>query len=69
MKYKEMLKKKGNKDSDGASTSRKSKQAEVVEKVDENPCDILTAQSRKGKYSDGWLLDSECTYYMRTKRE
>ena len=36
MKYKEMLKKKDGKDSDG--TSGKSDQAGVVEEADENPC-------------------------------
>ena len=43
MKYKEMLKKKGGKDSDGANTSEKSNKAEVVEQEDDNPCDVLTA--------------------------
>ena len=52
MKYKEMLKKKGGKDSDGASTNGNLDQAGVVEQADENPCDVLTAQSGKGKYSD-----------------
>jgi len=52
MKYKEMLKKKGGKDSDGASTSGNLDQAGVVEQADENPYDVLTAQSGKGKYSD-----------------
>jgi len=58
MKYKEMLKKKSNKDSDGASTSGMSDQAGAVEQADKDPCDILTAKSEKGKYSDTWLLDS-----------
>ena len=44
MKYNEMLKRKGSKDSDGASTSLKSNQAEAVEQADEDPCDILIAQ-------------------------
>ena len=44
MKYKQMLKKKGGKDSDGVSTSQKPDQAETVEQVDENLCDVLTAQ-------------------------
>ena len=52
MKYKKMLKRKGGKDSDGASTSGKSDQARVVEEADEDSCDILTAESGKDKYSD-----------------
>ena len=36
MKYKEMLKRKGGKNSDGASISRKSDQAGVVEDADED---------------------------------
>jgi len=40
MKYKEMLKRKCGKDSDGASTSGKSEQAEVVEEADEDSCDF-----------------------------
>ena len=43
MKYKEMLKRKGDKNSDVASTSRKSNQAGVVEEADENSCDVLMA--------------------------
>jgi len=39
-----MLKKKGGKDFDRASTNRKSEQADIIEEVDENPCDVLTAQ-------------------------
>ena len=66
MKYKEMLKKKGVKNSDGAS--EKADQAGVVEKADENSCDILMAKSEKDKYSDAWLLDSECTYHMCPKK-
>jgi len=68
MKYKEMLKRKGGKDSDGVSTSGKSNQAGVVEEADEDSCDVLTAESRKGKYSDAWLLDSGCTNHMCPKR-
>ena len=52
MKYKEMLKRKGGKDSDGVSISGKSDQAGVVEEADEDSCDVLTAESEKGKYSD-----------------
>ena len=54
MKYKEMLKRKGGKNSDGASTSGKSDQAGVVEEVDEYSYDVLTTESGKGKYSDAW---------------
>ena len=64
-----MLKRKGDKDSDGASTSRKSNQVGVIEEVDEDLCDVLTAESGKGKYSEAWLLDSGCTYHMCLKRE
>ena len=52
MKYKEMLKRKGDKDSDGDSTSRKSYHARVIEKADEDSYDVLTAESRKNKYSN-----------------
>jgi len=69
MKHKEMLKRIGDKNSDGASTSRKSDQVRVVEQAYEDPCDVLTAESEKGKYLDVWLLDSECTYHMCPKRE
>jgi len=69
MKYKEMLKKKGCTDSDGASTSEKSEKVSVVEEADENPCDVLITHSGRGKYLDVWLLDSRCTYYMCPKRE
>jgi len=69
MKYKEMLKRKSDKDSDGANTRGKSDQAGVVKKTDENSCDILTAESGKSKYSDAWLLDSGYTYNMCPKRE
>ena len=68
-KYKELLKKKDGKDSAGASTSEKSDQAGVVEEADENSCDVLTVESGKDKYSDTWLFDSGCTYYMCPKRE
>ena len=69
MKYKKMLKRKSGKDSDGVSTSKKSDQAGVIEKADEDSCDVLTTESGKGKYSDAWLLDSGCTYHMCPKRE
>jgi len=69
MKYKEMLKRKGNKDSDGASTSEKSDQVRVVKEADKDSCDVLIAESGKGKYSDAWLLDSGYTYHMCPKRE
>ena len=69
MKYKEMLKRKGSKDSDGVSTSGKLDQAGVVKEADENSCDVLMAESGKGKYSDAWLHDSVCTYHMCPKRE
>ena len=62
-----MLKKKGGKDSDGASTSEKSDQVGVVEEADEDSCDVLTAESGKGKYSDAWLLDSGCTFIYAQK--
>ena len=52
MKYKEMMKKKDDKDSDRVSTNRKSDQAGVVEEADEDSCDVLMAESGKGKYSD-----------------
>ena len=45
MKYKEMLKRKGGKDSDRASTSGKLDQAGVIEEADEDSCDV-------DKYSD-----------------
>jgi len=44
MKYKEMMKRKGDKDSDRASTSGKSDQAGVVKETDEDSCDVLTAE-------------------------
>ena len=69
MKYKEMLKTRGGKDYDWASINRKSDQASVVEEADENPCDVLTAESEKKKYLEAWLLDSGCIYHMCPKRE
>ena len=47
MKYKEMLKRKGGKDSDGASISENSDQVGVVEEADGDSCDVLTAESGK----------------------
>jgi len=52
MKYKEILKRKGGKDSDGASTRGKSDRVGVVEEADEDSCDILIVDSGKDKYSD-----------------
>jgi len=52
MKYNEMLKRKGSKDSDGVSTTEKSDQAGVVKEADEDACDVLTTESGKDKYSD-----------------
>ena len=52
MKYKEMLKKKNGKDSDGASTSGKLDQSGVIEEADEYSCDVLTVELGKGKYLD-----------------
>jgi len=69
MKYKEMLKRKGDKISDGVSTSGKSDQAGVVEEADDDSCDVLMVESGKDKYSDIWLLDLGCTYHMYPKRE
>jgi len=46
-----MLKKRGGKDTDVTSTNGKSEQIGVVEEADENPCDVLTSQSGKRKYS------------------
>ena len=68
MKSKKMLMKKDDKDSDGTSTSGKPDHTGVIEQADGNPCDVLTAQLGEGKYSDAWLLDSECTYHMCPKR-
>ena len=59
-----MLKRKGDRDSDKASTSEKSDQTGVVEEGDEDSCDVLTDESGKGKHSNAWLLDMECTYHM-----
>ena len=67
MKYKEILKRKDDKDSEMASTSGKSYQAGVVEEADEDSCNVLTAESGKDKYSDAWLLDSGCIYHMPKK--
>ena len=64
-----MLKKKSGKDTDGANISEKSEQVDVIEETDKNPCDVVTTQLGKGKYSDAWLLDSGCTYHMYPKRE
>jgi len=69
MKYKKMLKRKGDKDSDEASTSGKLDQARVSKQAYEDPCDVLMTESGKSKYSDVWLLDSGCTYHMCPKRE
>ena len=51
----------------GASTSEKSERAGVVEEAYKNQFDVLTALPGKKKYSDAWLLDSECTYHMCPK--
>jgi len=69
MTYKEMLKRKGDKDSNGASTSEKSDQAKVVKEIDKDPCDILMTDSEKDKYSNAWLFDLGCIYHMCPKRE
>jgi len=69
MKYKEMLKRKGGKDSDGASINRKSDQTGVVEEANEDLCDVLMTETGKGKYSNTWLLVSGCTYHMCPKKE
>ena len=68
-KFKEILKKKDDKDTDETSTSETSEQVDVVEEAYENPCDVLIAQSEKRKYSDAWLLGLRCTYHMYLKRE
>jgi len=47
MKYKEMLKKKDGKDSNGVSISGKPDLAGVIDQAGENQCDVLIAQSRK----------------------
>ena len=64
-----MQKRKGDKDSDGVSTCEKSDQGGVVEEADEDACDVLTAESGKGKYSNVWLLGLRCTHHMCPKRE
>ena len=69
MKYKGILKKRSGKDSDRASISGKSDQADIAEEADENSCDVLTAESEKRRYSDAWLLDSGCTNHMCSKRK
>ena len=69
MKYKEMLKRKGSKNSDGTSINGKSDQPGVVEEAHEDSCGVLMAESGKDKYSDAWLLDAGCTYHMCPKRE
>jgi len=55
MKYKKMLKRKGDKDSDGTNTSGKSDQVGVIEEADEYLCDVLTAESGKYKHSYAWF--------------
>jgi len=45
MKYKEILKRKGGKDFDGANTSKKSDQAGIVKEADDDSCVVLTAES------------------------
>ena len=45
------------------------KSQRIIEQADKNPCDVLTAQSGNRKYSDAWLLDSECPYHMCPKKE
>ena len=57
MKFKEMLKRKGNKYSDGASTME-SQIKPGCRKADDYSCDVLMAMSEKSKYSNAWLLDS-----------
>ena len=64
-----MLKKKGGKNFDRVSTNKKSDQTGIVEETDEDSCDVLTAESKKGKYSNAWLFDSGCTYHICPKRE
>ena len=34
-----------------------------------DPCNVLTAESGGGKFSERWLLDSGCTYHMCPRRE
>jgi len=67
LENKEMLKKKGGLGDDGASTSEKQlTQAGIVEEAVEEPCDVLSVNSGRGKgrLSDVSLLDSGCTYHM-----
>ena len=52
MKYKEMLKRKNDKDSDGISLSEKSDQDKIVKEADEDTYDVLTVESGWGKYSN-----------------
>ena len=52
MKYKEMLKRKGGKDSDGANISRKTDQIGAVEETNEDLCDVLRTKLGQDKYSD-----------------
>ena len=56
-----MLKRKGGKDSYGASISGKSDQDGVVKEADEDSCNVMMAESEKGKYSNAWLLNSGST--------
>ena len=46
-KYKEILKKKDDNDTDGDSISEKSEQTDIVEEADDNPCNVLTYQEEK----------------------
>ena len=57
-----MLKRKGDKDSDGASTSRKSNQVGVVEQADENP---ELSQERKNIQMLGCLTRGAHTTYAQ----
>ena len=61
MKYRDIVKRKGEKDCYGSSTSGKSDQARVVKEADKDSCDVLTVESGKDKYSDAWLLDAHTT--------
>ena len=66
-----MLKKKGGSGADGASTSGKqTNQAGIAEEAIE-PCDVLSVNPGRGKgrFSDAWLFDSECTYHMCPRKE
>ena len=49
IKYKEIQKRKGGKDSNEVSTSGMSDQAGIVKEADENLYDVLTAESGKKK--------------------